>query len=205
VKSDKMKQIYRFTRSDMLSSNCYVFVSNDECAVIDPSVPLDRIKRELIDLPKIKYILLTHSHLDHLWEISSYDGAKILASDVCCEELTDNRKNGAFLLAGPIDGYYGQVTPLSDGEQVFIGDECLTHIKTPGHSKSSSVFLGEGYAFTGDTLFAHGGYGRYDLAGGDLSELRLSLERLLSLDGDTVIYSGHGDVSTISETKQYFL
>jgi len=199
-----MKEIYKFTRTDILSSNCYVLVSGEESAIIDPSVSYQYIKKRIPQLPRIKYVILTHEHLDHLWEIDTYLGVTVVANERLGTALSDNRKNGAFLLGGHIDGYYGEYTVLSDGECITVGNEKLTLMQTPGHSLGSSVYLGDGYAFVGDTLFAHGGFGRYDLPGGNLSELKKSLDALLCLDEKTVIYPGHGEISTISETKQYF-
>lgn len=199
-----MKQIYTFTRSDMFSSNCYLLLSGDECAVVDPSVSEEELRLKIPALPKIKYVILTHEHLDHLWEIDTYEGAEVLVSEKCGEALSNNRKNGAFMLGGPIDGYYGSFTVVSNGEIITIGEEKLRVLLTTGHSEGSVVLLGDGYAFVGDTIFAHGGYGRYDLPGGDLTSLKQSLKMILSLDDNTVIYPGHGDITTISETKQYF-
>ena len=52
--------------------------------------------------------------------------------------------------------------------------------------------------FSGDTLF-RAGYGRYDLPGGDVNALVNSLNMLLMLPGDTAVYPGHGEKTTIKE------
>ena len=53
-----------------------------------------------------------------------------------------------------------------------------------------------------DTLFADGGFGRFDFKYGDRAVLGASLSRLLSMDGDIVIYPGHGRASTIREEQR---
>ena len=50
--------------------------------------------------------------------------------------------------------------------------------------------------FTGDTLFARG-YGRTDLYGGSLRDMKLSLKKIGSLEGDYEIYPAHGSGTTL--------
>jgi glyoxylase-like metal-dependent hydrolase (beta-lactamase superfamily II) len=73
---------------------------------------------------------------------------------------------------------------------------------TPGHTLGSLSLVGENLVFTGDTLFA-GGIGRTDFPGGSDSDMRLSLEKLLLLSDNYVVYPGHGDFSTIGEEKRF--
>jgi glyoxylase-like metal-dependent hydrolase (beta-lactamase superfamily II) len=67
---------------------------------------------------------------------------------------------------------------------------------TPGHTKGGLSFLYEGKLFTGDTLFKES-VGRHDLYSGNLTELRRSVLKLLSLPSQLKIYPGHDDVTTI--------
>ncbi|MBO4522539.1 MAG: MBL fold metallo-hydrolase, partial [Methanomicrobium sp.] len=82
---------------------------------------------------------------------------------------------------------------LKDGDRV----ENFEVIHTPGHSRGSICLYDredESHPLiSGDTVFADGGFGRIDLAGGDESAMRSSLNRLSEIDaGD--IFPGHGRV-----------
>jgi hypothetical protein len=68
---------------------------------------------------------------------------------------------------------------------------------TPGHSPGSVSFIGNGFVIAGDVLFS-GSIGRTDLPGGNFFTLMRSIHaHLLTLPDDTVLYSGHGEDSTI--------
>ena len=60
---------------------------------------------------------------------------------------------------------------------------------------------GEKWLFTGDTLFADS-IGRTDFPTGSLAELQKSLRRLKELDGEYLVFSGHGEDTTLSKEKQ---
>jgi len=85
-------------------------------------------------------------------------------------------------------------------EELSVAGLDFDIIHTPGHSKGSACLYleSEGVLFSGDTLF-RAGHGRYDLPGGNVQELVKSLNMLLSLPGDTVVYPGHGEKTTIYE------
>ena len=60
---------------------------------------------------------------------------------------------------------------------------------TPGHTPGSICLVGEKLVFTGDTLFA-GGIGRTDFPGGSISDMRLSLQKLVQLPDYFLVYPG---------------
>ena len=73
----------------------------------------------------------------------------------------------------------------------------------PGHTPGHVVLYerNEGAAFVGDVLFA-GSIGRTDLPGGSTEQLLSSIKnKLMKLDGDVKVYSGHGPVTTIGEER----
>ena len=151
-------------------------------------------------------MLLTHCHYDHIIGINSYhdhgipiyvsreDGA-LLSDPVGC----------AAVLFGRSDGVYcGEYSVPDENAQLTAGDQTLRVIRTPGHTAGSVCYLGDGYIFTGDTIFCRGSYGRYDLPTGDGDELFCSIKSLLQLPPDTVIYPGHMGCSTIGEERKYY-
>ena len=191
------------------ASNCYL-VSDDAgtgTILIDPSLSPSVAEGVVGALPRIDRILLTHGHFDHMlaldaWRrltgaplfISSFDAPALTSPDISCYR--------SFLhldtVHAPADGY------LAAGDRVEVGQETLTVLEVPGHTPGSLSFDSGSLLFTGDTLFAHGGYGRYDLPGGDVAQLAASLRALLTLSGERRIFSGHGEETTLSEAKKYF-
>ena len=45
--------------------------------------------------------------------------------------------------------------------------------------------------------------GRADLPGGDMAQLRESIEALYKLPGETVVYPGHGEPTTIAHEREH--
>jgi glyoxylase-like metal-dependent hydrolase (beta-lactamase superfamily II) len=91
---------------------------------------------------------------------------------------------------------------LSEGDKISFGQTELEVIHTPGHTKGGVCFVGEGVAFTGDTLFA-GSIGRSDFPGGSEVELIGNIKKkLLVLPDETKVYSGHGPSSEIGWERQ---
>lgn len=162
-----------------LLTNCYVLSSKEEAAVIDPGGESKKILEEIED-KKVKYIILTHSHLDHIFsavKLKEKTGAKIL--------IHTNEKESLKIEADEF---------LEEGDEIKIGEESLKVILTPGHTKGSISLLGEDSILTGDTLFKDG-YGRTDLPGGSPEEMEKSLKKLSGLMKPGMkIYPGHGDI-----------
>ena len=73
---------------------------------------------------------------------------------------------------------------------------------TPGHTKGSSVFLTGTTMLSGDTLF-QGSIGRIDFYGGDYEAMQQSLKKLIGLETNYTVLSGHGEKTTLGEEKKY--
>ncbi|MDD4624924.1 MAG: MBL fold metallo-hydrolase [Candidatus Paceibacterota bacterium] len=164
-----------------LQTNCYLFVSQKEAAVIDPGGEPGKILLEMEKTKaKIKYIINTHYHFDHVSaneELKEATGAEIL--------IHEDEKN--FISFHP-DIF------LKEGQKIEVGKEKLEVFHTPGHSKGGICLLGRGFIFSGDTLF-DGSYGRVDLPGGSAEEMAGSLEKLAKvIQAGTTVYPGHGKV-----------
>ncbi len=193
-----MFEVKMLEKSHPYGANTYIVSSLGEYLVIDPSTPPEK------DAPKPKYILLTHSHFDHILFLEEWAslGGEVL---ICSEELSgpsDPDFNCFDLFFGQKRGYFGAIRGLSDKESITIGDETVTLMHTPGHTKGSSVYLIGDLAFVGDTVFAGGGYGRWDLPSGSYSDLRASIEKVKTLSDDTLLYPGHGEPTTVKEFKK---
>ena len=105
----------------------------------------------------------------------------------------------------PRTSHYHIDETFSEGKQTLC-DMDFDVLHTPGHTLGSACFLftakdGEKYLFTGDTLFC-GTIGRTDFPTGNISVLRSSLKKLVSLNGDYPIYAGHEEETTLDRERK---
>lgn len=175
-----------------------------EAVLIDPAGEeeglMARIEAEAL---KVKYILNTHGHADHV--LGNAVMKEALSAPVCMHEEDDLffageevRKQSEKELGLPPPEPADR--RLKDGDVVEVGTLKILVIHTPGHTPGSVCYLVRGNLFTGDTLFV-GAAGRTDLSGGSLDRLLDSIEKkLLPLPEDTVIWPGHDYGDTPSST-----
>ncbi len=181
--------------------NCYV-VSDEtgEGVVIDPggmeSAILAYIREAKLS---IKAVLDTHGHCDHIGAndaIRDATGAPLYIHKEDAPMLDNMRLNlsafmGFKVLSRPAEHL------LSEGDKISFGQSALEVLHTPGHTTGGICFIGDGVAFTGDTLFA-GSIGRSDFPGGSEVELIGNIKKkLLALPDETKVYAGHGPSSEI--------
>ena len=189
-----------------LSSNCYIVgsESNKEGMIIDPGDEAEVILKNAKDLGlEIKYITLTHGHIDHIGALKAVKeatGAEVAihtdGADSLHKQLLSTMLGLSYPAPLPPD------RSLQDDDSIDIGDLHFSVIHTPGHTKDGICLLGEGVLFSGDTLFNRG-IGRADLPGGNYSQLMNSIHtRLMTLPDDTTVYPGHGPETTIGAERQ---
>jgi glyoxylase-like metal-dependent hydrolase (beta-lactamase superfamily II) len=105
----------------------------------------------------------------------------------------------------PFDNYNGTFILLKEGDTILLGDDELKVIEAPGHSPGHICFYcaKQNFIIGGDVLFQRS-IGRTDLPGGDHQTLLNSIrQQLFVLPDETVVYSGHGDSTTIGDEKKY--
>lgn len=202
---NNMTEIHSYVSAD-IHSNTYLVVDKEtmEAAVIDPSLSPTVFGVDL-SLIKIKYILLTHGHFDHMFKLSEYTeryGASVCVHRLDGELLQDQRKNcsGLFMKNG-LSWNKPDIT-FEDGQIFLLGDTEITVVHTPGHTEGSVCYLCGDAMFSGDTLFC-GSVGRVDFFGGDTAMMRESLKKLKGLDKNYTVYSGHGNITTLDREKKY--
>ena len=187
-------------------ANSYLLVSGNEAVLIDTGVPVKKLLDALENEgAKLKYILLTHGHFDHTItadKLRDATGARLAIHEDDDEMLSDAEKSALALFFGRYDTVRPSDLTIKDGDRLGFGADELTIIHTPGHSKGSVCCQIGNSLFTGDTLF-NGGYGRYDLHGGNFNTLCASLAKLKELDGELDIYPGHGDSAKLAKALNY--
>lgn len=187
------------------ASNTYLLVSNGYAMVIDPSVSIDAVAK-CLDEQKATLVgaLLTHGHFDHIVSIDKlrerYDVPVYIHKNDACM-LTDGKLNGFYIFFERDCVHNPADILFENGDEIFVGDEPLTVLHTPGHSQGSSCFVFKDEnkktaIITGDTLFSNS-VGRCDLYGGSVQALARSIEKLSQFDKEAVIYPGHGESSSL--------
>jgi glyoxylase-like metal-dependent hydrolase (beta-lactamase superfamily II) len=155
--------------------------------------------------------VFTHGHFDHISALPYLhnlfpnapiaihkDDACYLGADAAKLHLSDF---SALALTPYVRNYFEQegslpaaTLLLKDGDVLpFAPKWSILH--TPGHSPGSICLYNESEKtlFSGDTIFAGGGIGRFDLRGGNYSELMESVSRLKKLPHGTKVLPGHGE------------
>ena len=199
-------EVYKFCPRSYVGSNSYLIVSGDEAAIVDPSVPYDSIASHLSGA-RLRYILLTHCHFDHILKVDEYverTGAEVIVGELDRAGLSSPITNCYRYFMGSEDGYFGKAETVRDGERLPLGSGTIKVIATPGHTAGGVCYLADSDLFAGDTVFAGGGYGRCDLPGGDEATLFASISRLCSLPDEVAVYPGHGEDTDIKEIKRNF-
>ena len=193
-----MFDVCKLKTTHIFCSNTYFINADGESAVVDPNTPY------VSSYGKVKYVLLTHAHFDHMFDIESWvneGGATLIVSRYDRAALTDSERNCSHKIMHRNFGYFGNATEVDDGDSLVLGDETIDIIAAPGHTPGSLVYKIGNTAFVGDLVFSGGGYGRCDFPGGDEETLHQSIKRLLTLDSPTILFTGHGEPTTVEEFK----
>ena len=161
----------------------YIIHNNDEAIVIDPSesIPIDQLLEKL--KLKLKYILNTHHHLDHV------DGNLSLKEKYNCKII--GFENDSKKIPG--------IDICLKNEEIFNEKNFKFKVyHTPGHTLGHICyhFFEDKKLFTGDTLFSLS-CGR--LFEGTYEDMYKSLSLIKTFDKDTLIYFGHE--YTLSNSK----
>lgn len=182
-------------------TNSYIYYDDisKEAVVIDPADKPEKIisfieKHNL----RLKYIMLTHGHADHVLAVN-----KIVQRYKVKIIVNAKEKD---MITGKITNYsdvFGlKQNNINEDECIFLNDEdeirisgaTFKMIHTPGHTIGSVCYLlkEKNMMFTGDTLFSNC-FGRCDLVTASIEDMANSLVRIYKNYKDVKIYSGHGD------------
>lgn len=206
-----MLQIKSFEFSPIQENTYLLYNELNDCIIIDPGCYFDAEKEELVAFihdHNLKPVLLlnTHCHLDHVF------GNKMLAEKYGLTLHIHEKEKTVLAFAPtsglmydmPFDNYTGDINLLNEGEIIKLGNDELKILLTPGHSPGSLSFYCDKNKFviSGDALFKNS-VGRSDLPGGNHEQLIESIKKnLLTLPEDTIVYSGHGPVTTVGAEKK---
>lgn len=189
--------------------NSYLIYNNTTGIIIDPGCKTEDILQATSEAGvKIKYILLTHCHYDHiefLEELRDETGAALICSEKCAENVVNPKTNLTSIGLGRILIPQKPEKILKDNETLEADGMKIKCIYTPGHTDCGACYLTDIGIFVGDTLFLRS-CGRWDLPTGDENTLRKSIkERLYTLDDELTVYPGHGSKTSIGYEKKFNL
>jgi len=192
----------------MVQANC--IIGYDEMTlegfVLDPGGEEARILRE-IEARKlhITHILCTHGHFDHIMAVSrlkAATGAAVYVHELDAPKLTSAVESLYVHFAATEEGFEA-VTPdvlLYEGDVIETAGEKLTVLHTPGHTVGGVCYDTGSILLSGDTVFSNS-CGRVDFPDGDVQAMYASLRRIAALEGERMVYAGHGEPAALSEIR----
>jgi glyoxylase-like metal-dependent hydrolase (beta-lactamase superfamily II) len=184
---------------------------SSEALVVDPGFQpeliLDAVSENNLS---VVAIICTHGHCDHIAGNAvlkqAYPEAPIIIGSSDAAMLTDPLRN-----MGAVFGFDVASPPadrvVEEGETITVAGISMDVFAIPGHSPGHVVYVVRDtqprLVFGGDVLF-RGSIGRTDFPGGSFAELKANIERVLwSLPENTVVYPGHGPVTTVGHEKRH--
>ena len=186
-------------------TNCYI-VCNEETKgafVVDCIYAPFVIKAAEKEGVKIKALLVTHGHYDHIMgaaDLKEKTGAKIYMHESDMEKIDDPRKNFCPYFKNVVKHFDVDVT-VTDGDVLDLCGYKVEVMYTPGHSRGEVCYKTGDVVFAGDVIFCNS-YGRYDNYDGDFASLKKSVERLLALPENTRLLCGHGEETVVAHERR---
>lgn len=202
----------RITRIDLgheIFANCYLLVDEKtgESAIVDPAYFNDDIADAFDEagMGELKYILLTHGHFDHIFGVHGLKeatGAQVVIHKDDADFLLDPAKSLADRNFPEPQLPVEADIKVIDGDELFLGEEKITVVSTPGHTMGSVCYIidNDRVIISGDTLFCMTA-GRTDLYGGNEEMMIESLKRLIALEGDYRVLPGHNRETTLERER----
>ena len=196
-----------------IGANCYIVSEETEAFIVDPGGDADKIIKA-VGNSELRYILLTHTHFDHIGGLNdikkAFPDAKLAVHNAEKDFLFSPELNLSsyfgfdFVYSGDID------TVLEDSTGLSFSGTTVNVFHTPGHTPGSVCFYiknlttsGKDLLFSGDTLFRNS-IGRTDFPGGDGRKIIESIKtKLLVLPDETVVYPGHDAPTSIAAEKKF--
>lgn len=207
-----MIHVQSFTFNPFSENTFLLYDETLQCVIIDPGCSGAREENELksfIEKNNLKPTLLfnTHCHIDHIL------GNAFVLKTYGLYPVYHPEEEANLAMGERVAQMYGipyQPSPkalhhINEQQLLTFGNSSMKILFTPGHSAGSLSLYAENENFIigGDVLFNRS-IGRTDLPGGDFKTLEQSIKtRFYTLPGETIVYCGHGEPTSIEEEKKY--
>jgi hydroxyacylglutathione hydrolase len=198
--------------SSEFQENCYVarLRGRNDCLVVDPGLEPDRIVEYLASAELTPAAILnTHGHIDHVagnGELKRrWPECPLVIGAGDAEKLVNPRSNLSAIYGLPLASPPADAT-VNDGDVYSAAGFDLEVLAIAGHSAGHVVYLWKAHqpyiAFVGDVIFA-GSVGRADFPDGDFDALVRGIRaKLFPLPDETVLYTGHGPLTTVGVERR---
>jgi glyoxylase-like metal-dependent hydrolase (beta-lactamase superfamily II) len=195
-----------------LSTNCYIVIdqTTSKCFIIDPGDDPEYII-QFISEKKLdpQFIVATHGHFDHILAVNSLKLVFNIPFFLHKKDifLVKHMVKSAKYFTGINAVYCPQVDGfLHDNQILPIGNNKFTVIEAPGHTPGSICLYDKDTQslFPGDVIFSNGQRGRTDFSYSDEVKIEKSINQLLKMPFQTIVYPGHGIKTKISSEIKYY-
>ena len=173
-----------------MDSNCYLIEDMlvDTGTGFNEEYLISQIERHGVNRKDISLVVNTHCHFDHIGGNYLFEDADIAVHELDAISMKNRDDLGTSMNAFENEANSRVDIELKDGDEI----RGFKIIHTPGHT-GGGICLWDGVnLISGDTVFSHGGVGRFDI-GGNLDDLRQSVFKLTQLDVINLL-PGHGPV-----------
>ncbi|RJX27738.1 MAG: MBL fold metallo-hydrolase [Dethiobacter sp.] len=188
-------------------SNCYLVACPEtrEAVIIDPGAEGKFIIKRVRELGlKVKYIINTHAHIDHVGangDVKDAFNVPILVHSADLPLYRSPQASTALFMGQGQTALPDQT--LQEGDVLEVGTLKIKVLETPGHTPGGITLDINGVLFSGDTLFA-GSIGRTDFPGGSYRQIIKSIkDKILIYPDDTEVFPGHGPPTTVGDERRY--
>jgi len=188
-----------------IENNNYLLIDEEskEAILIDCSNDDAKIQETLKEYDaKLKGILLTHGHFDHILGIKQDNKIPVYMNKNDMLQVDGMNKYLPYFNLPPVE--IPKITNFVEDEQtIMLGDKEIKIITTPGHTQGGVCYYVEDMLFSGDTIFKES-VGRCDLEGGDFEQIVESIKnKIFTLPPKTKIFPGHGQATSVGWEKEH--
>ncbi|HPS63976.1 MAG TPA: MBL fold metallo-hydrolase [Ignavibacteria bacterium] len=193
--------------------NTYIYFDSEsrEAVLIDPGAYYENefeYIKSFIDSNNliVKYILLTHGHIDHILSVNYFRNLYNIESYMHSGDtkLIDNILEYSEMFGFTLDSKPVIDNQITKDTKIKIGNSELRFLHTPGHSHGGVCIIDDKnkIVFTGDLIFRDS-IGRTDLPGGDFDTIIKSIKDILfsECDDSYILYPGHLSDTTVYQEK----
>lgn len=187
-----------------LQTNCYFIEINNDLIIIDPADSADFLSEKILEKKlNFKGIIISHGHFDHILAAGTLQ--KIFNCPIYLNKKdeflikTMNQSNKHWTKNNVEYLEPQKITNIKENDIVLD----FKVIETPGHTPGGVCLYNQknNILISGDTLFK-GAIGRYDFSYSSKNLLKESLNKLMLLPDNTIVYPGHGEETLIKYEKK---